>query len=304
MLGGESRRCRVASAGQWQGRRASSCWKMISTAAPTGLVDARWPPRKCVVVIDHQMTATTESAHLVLPAASFAEGDGTVVSKEGRAQRFFQVYDPEYYDPSILIQEGWRWLHALHTAMQNQRASTGRSSMKSPRPCAAAHSGAGPHRRSRAERQLPRQGPERLPAHRAATPVAPRCAPISPCTNRAPRRMTTAHWRSPWKVTSGPNEDASRCSICLGAGLELAAGLEQIPGRSRRSHLRAGDAGVRLIEASTGDSAELLRRCPAPRSTAAPGTWQVVPLHHLFGSEETVGPRRGQERASGSLTSR
>jgi predicted molibdopterin-dependent oxidoreductase YjgC len=31
-------------------------------------------------------------------AASFAESDGTVVNNEGRAQRFFQVYDPSYYE--------------------------------------------------------------------------------------------------------------------------------------------------------------------------------------------------------------
>ncbi|WP_215202733.1 molybdopterin-dependent oxidoreductase, partial [Escherichia coli] len=50
-----------------------------------------------VIVADHQQTATTAKAHLVLPAASFAEGDGTLVSQEGRAQRFFQVFDPTYY---------------------------------------------------------------------------------------------------------------------------------------------------------------------------------------------------------------
>ena len=44
-----------------------------------------------VIAIDHQQTATTATATLVLPAASFAEGDGTWVNFEGRAQRGFQV---------------------------------------------------------------------------------------------------------------------------------------------------------------------------------------------------------------------
>ncbi len=51
-----------------------------------------------LIVADHQRTATMDHANLVLPAASFAESDGTLVSQEGRAQRFFQVYDPAYYD--------------------------------------------------------------------------------------------------------------------------------------------------------------------------------------------------------------
>ena len=58
-----------------------------------------------VVVLDHLETATTAKAELVLPAATFAEGDGTLVSSEGRAQRFFRVFVPP-----APIQESWRWL--------------------------------------------------------------------------------------------------------------------------------------------------------------------------------------------------
>src|SRR3546814_12317047 len=57
-------------------------------------VDAALNAAKVLIVADHQKTATSDRAHLVLPAASFAEGDGTLVSQEGRAQRFFQVFDP------------------------------------------------------------------------------------------------------------------------------------------------------------------------------------------------------------------
>jgi NADH-quinone oxidoreductase subunit G len=57
--------------------------------------------RAHLVVLDHQMTATAERAEVVLPAASFAEGDGTLINMEGRAQRYFQNFDPAYYDRSI-----------------------------------------------------------------------------------------------------------------------------------------------------------------------------------------------------------
>jgi NADH-quinone oxidoreductase subunit G len=65
---------------------------------PAAKVDAALAAAKVVIVADHSKTATVDRAHLVLPAASFAEGDGTLVSQEGRAQRFFQVFDPQYLD--------------------------------------------------------------------------------------------------------------------------------------------------------------------------------------------------------------
>src|SRR5690606_22427711 len=83
-------------------------------------VDAALANAQAVIVADHQQTATTAKAHLVLSAASFAEADGTLVSQEGRAQRFFQVFEPSYYDSSILVREGWRWMHALHCTLQGK----------------------------------------------------------------------------------------------------------------------------------------------------------------------------------------
>ncbi|MFM7968784.1 molybdopterin-dependent oxidoreductase [Aeromonas sp. A-5] len=61
-----------------------------------------------------------QKADLVLPAASFAEADGTVVNMEGRAQRFFQVYAPAFYDADIQVREGWRWLAALQGTLDGK----------------------------------------------------------------------------------------------------------------------------------------------------------------------------------------
>ncbi|MBW9805224.1 molybdopterin-dependent oxidoreductase, partial [Escherichia coli] len=75
---------------------------------------AKWP---LVMVVDNQRTAIMETAHLVLSAASYAESDGTVINNEGRAHRFFQVYDPAYYDSQTCMLESWRWLHPLHSTL-------------------------------------------------------------------------------------------------------------------------------------------------------------------------------------------
>ncbi|MDP3368169.1 MAG: NADH-quinone oxidoreductase subunit NuoG, partial [Pseudomonas sp.] len=51
--------------------------------ADAAKVDAALNAAQTVIVADHQRNATSERAHLLLPVASFAEGDGTLVSLEG-----------------------------------------------------------------------------------------------------------------------------------------------------------------------------------------------------------------------------
>ena len=58
-----------------------------------------------VVVLDSIETRTAEIATLVLPAATFAESEGTFVNYEGRAQRYYEVFEP-----ASPIRPAWRWL--------------------------------------------------------------------------------------------------------------------------------------------------------------------------------------------------
>ncbi|AXI03572.1 NADH-quinone oxidoreductase subunit NuoG [Aquirhabdus parva] len=92
----------------------------LTRRLPKAKVEALFAKAQQVIVLDHQATETTAQAQIVLPAASFAEGDGTVVSGEGRAQRYFQVFDASYYDAKITIKEGWRWLHAIKVGLENR----------------------------------------------------------------------------------------------------------------------------------------------------------------------------------------
>ena len=89
---------------------------------PRQTVDAALAQAEICVVLDHQRTATAERANFLLSAASFAEADGTLVNLEGRAQRFFQVYDPGYMRPESRIHESWRWLHALAVNLRGEKA--------------------------------------------------------------------------------------------------------------------------------------------------------------------------------------
>jgi NADH-quinone oxidoreductase subunit G len=84
--------------------------------APASLVDAALAKVENLIVLDHQNNAMVKRASWVLPAATFAEGDGTVINNEGRAQRFFQVFDPAYYDTTRTVHASWKWLYALQHA--------------------------------------------------------------------------------------------------------------------------------------------------------------------------------------------
>ncbi len=72
---------------------------------PTTCVDAMLADKN-VIVLDLLANRTTDKATVVLPAATFAESDGTLVSSEGRAQRYFKVFVPNNGE----ISESWRWL--------------------------------------------------------------------------------------------------------------------------------------------------------------------------------------------------
>lgn len=81
--------------------------------ADTARVDAALLAGSRLIVVDHQATATAARAKIVLPTATVFEADGTLINNEGRAQRFFQVFEPAYYDATRQTRESWRWLEAV-----------------------------------------------------------------------------------------------------------------------------------------------------------------------------------------------
>jgi NADH-quinone oxidoreductase subunit G len=71
--------------------------------APANDVDEFFTGARHAVVLDYLANKTTEKADLVLPVGSFAESEGTFVSSEGRAQRYFKAFQTDGE-----IQESWR----------------------------------------------------------------------------------------------------------------------------------------------------------------------------------------------------
>jgi NADH-quinone oxidoreductase subunit G len=61
-----------------------------------------------IIVLDHLKNRTTEKSDILLPAATFAESEGTIVNNEGRAQRFYKAVENKNQ-----VKESWKWLADL-----------------------------------------------------------------------------------------------------------------------------------------------------------------------------------------------
>lgn len=243
-------------------------------------VDAALSAAQTVIVADHQRTATSERAHLLLPVASFAEGDGTLVSLEGRAQRFFQVYEPSYYDSNILIREGWRWLHALHSTLQGKAVDWTQldqvtEACAASNPLLAGIKDAAPSASFRIKGLKLAREPHRYSGRTAMR------ANISVHEPRQPQDQDSAFAFS-MEGYAGSKEDRQQIPFAWSPGWNSPQAWNKFQDEVG-GHLRAGDPGVRLLEAA-GNVLPWFAVNAAFNPAA--GTWQVAPLHHLFGSEE------------------
>ncbi|EJL06591.1 NADH-quinone oxidoreductase subunit NuoG [Pseudomonas chlororaphis] len=253
----------------------------LYTRTDAAKVDAALNAAKVLIVADHQKTATSDRAHLVLPAASFAEGDGTLVSQEGRAQRFFQVFDPTYMDASILVHEGWRWLHALRSTLLNKPVDWTQldhvtAACAQSNPQLARIVDAAPSASFRIKGLKLAREPLRYSGRTAMR------ADISVHEPRTPQDQDTAFSFS-MEGYSGSVEPRSQVPFAWSPGWNSPQAWNKFQDEVG-GHLRAGDPGTRLIE-SQGDSLGWFASVPRAFSPAQ-GTWQAVPFYHLFGSEE------------------
>ncbi|AAY93166.1 NADH-quinone oxidoreductase subunit NuoG [Pseudomonas protegens] len=253
----------------------------LYTRTDAAKVDAALNAAKVVIVADHQQTATVERAHLVLSAASFAEGDGTLVSQEGRAQRFFQVFDPTYLDASIMVHEGWRWLHALRSTLLNKPVDWTQLDHVTAA-CAASTAqlasivDAAPSAAFRIKGLKLAREPLRYSGRTAMR------ANQSVHEPRTPQDPDTAFAYS-MEGYSGSVEPRSQVPFAWSPGWNSPQAWNKFQDEVG-GHLRAGDPGTRLIE-TQGDRLNWFASVPRAFSPA-PGTWQAVPFYHLFGSEE------------------
>lgn len=232
---------------------------------------------KHVIVLDHLENRTMADADIVLPVATFAEGDGTLVNQEGRAQRFYQVFVPEGD-----IQESWRW---LRDAM-NAAGRTGAQDWSALDDISAAIAReitvlkpiteiAAPAQFRIAGEKIPRQ-PHRYSGRTAmhadvdvhepmtpADPDSPLAFSMEGSQKQPPASLITHYWAPGWNSVQALNKFQ-----------------EEVGGP-----LRGGDPGRRLIEPEDENKTMTPTTVPEPFSPQE-DRWLAVPLFHVFGSEE------------------
>jgi NADH-quinone oxidoreductase subunit G len=232
--------------------------------APAPVVDQLLSKFLHIIVLDSLANRTTAKAELVLPAASFAEGDGTLVNNETRAQRFLQVFVPA--EP---IQESWRWLGPW--AKLDGVLDAIAKEFPGLAPCIQA----APQSDFRIEgSKVPREphrysGRTAMLANVTVDEPKPPDDPDSPLSfsmegtpKQPPAPLIPFFWAPSWNSIQAVNKFQS----------EIAGALKN------------DGHGVQLTQAGTA-KLDFYRDIPAPFQIRN-GQWLIVPLYHIFSSEE------------------
>lgn len=229
-----------------------------------------------VIVLDHIKNETALKADLLLPAATFAETEGTLVSGSGRAQRAFAVYVP-----TADIRGSWEWLSDMLALRNNEEKPRWQQVDEVAQSCGntiGALKGivdAAPDAAFRlAGMKIARQ-PHRYSgrtAMLAAVNVSEPKQSVDPDSalgftmegfpGEKPSALTPYYWSPGWNSNQA-----------------VGKFQEEISGP-----LRGGDPGVRLLETST----EPVKRWfeTTPDVARGQGEWLLLPSYHIFGSEE------------------
>lgn len=235
--------------------------------APAADVDAFLKAARHVIVLDHLANPTTARAELVLPAGTFAESDGTFVSSEGRAQRFFQVYVAQND-----ISASWHWLKPDHWHDLDDvlAAMTGElpelAAVRNAAPSAAFRiAGAkiprSPHRESGRTAMLVNISiSEPKPPD---DPDSPLSFSMEGTSEKPPAALIPFFWSPSWNSIQSVNTYQ-----------------KEIGGP-----LLGGDAGVRLFEPAPANGQRYFSTIP-PAFEPREGEWLLVPMFHIFGSDE------------------
>jgi NADH-quinone oxidoreductase subunit G len=243
-----------------------------------------------VIVVDHTRNATTDRADVVLPAATFAEGDGTLVNNEGRAQRFFQVFVQE----RGYIQESWRWMSAVMTVVSREPEKDWQTLDEIMRSLAATLPvfKEVPHIAPPSDYRLVDQKVPRMP-HRYTGRTAnlaqisvhepkPPDDPDSPFNfsmegfkGKVPGVLLPRYWAPGWNSVQALNKFQSEVG----------------------GPLHDGDPGKRLIEPSENADKEFYLQVP-PAFQPQKERWLILPLYHAFGSEELSSRAHGIKELS------
>ena len=227
-----------------------------------------------VVALDQVKNPTTAAAELVLPAGTYAETDGTLVSHEGRAQRFFQALIPEGS-----VRASWRWLGGdplPNSSVKGHKWQTLDEivlAIANEMPVLAGVEHAAP---SRKEAGKIAREPSRYSGRTSML------ANIAVSEPKPPEDVDSA---LAFSMESGPQVPPPALNPFFWApGWNSIQSVNKFQAEVG-GPLRGGDPGVRLIEPQPQTASSYFSEIPAVFRFEA-DAWLLVPSFHIFGSEE------------------
>lgn len=230
-----------------------------------------------LIVIDHTLHAAARNADLVLPASSFAESDGTLVSSEGRAQRYFRAHVPEGD-----VRESWRWIAEL---IRRRGGTcdwkilddvTAECAQSEPRLARITEAAPGAAFRI-AGRRVARE-PARYSGRTAMHAHVEIREPKPPTDEDAPLSFSMEGYY-------GPRMPPPLIPYFRSPGWNSGQSVHKFQDETGRA-LRGGNPGVRLLEPSGAADRTYFESIPEEPAPPARGEVRVIPLHHVFGSDE------------------
>ncbi len=235
-----------------------------------------------LIVADHQHTTIMDQADLILPAASFAESTGTLINSEGRAQRYFQVFDPTYYQPNIAINESWRWLHSLQAELETRQIDWSQldhviQACITAMPQFAAIVDAAPNATFRIHGQKLARSPQRYSGRTSILADIEVSEPGQPCDIDTPFAFSMEGNNSPTAIRQ-------QIPFAWSPGWNSPQAWNKFQAEVG-GHLRFGDPGIRLFN-STDSHLDYFTVIPLAWQRQD-NQWTVAPYYHLFGSDET-----------------
>jgi NADH-quinone oxidoreductase subunit G len=233
---------------------------------------------KEIIVLDHLHQETTNKASVLIPVGTFAEADGTLINNEGRAQCFFQIFMPKNDN----LRESWRWLDEFRqfkngVSLENL-GPTGdlMAELVANMPQFKGAETVAPQPGFRiAGQKIPRE-PHRYSGRTAMfanvnvseqKPPEDIDSPLSFTMEGykgiPPATLTPFFWAPGWNSVQSVNK------------YQVEVG----------GPLKGGHIGKRLFPETPAGKKSFLNHIP-PAFKASAGEWLIVPLPHIFGSEE------------------
>ncbi|MDD4969189.1 MAG: NADH-quinone oxidoreductase subunit NuoG [Paludibacter sp.] len=232
---------------------------------------------KQTIVLDQLTNATTSKADILIPAATFAESEGTLVNNEGRAQRFYKTIVNKDQ-----VKESWRWLAELLRIKNNTETVQWKkfddivSDMLADIP---AFSKLKEYFSDADFRMLNEKIPRQSMRYSGRTSIHAKTAvsetgiqqdidsPLSFSMEgnsiNPPASLTPFYWAPGWNSVQAVNKY-----------------LDEPNGK-----MKDGNSGIRLIEI-VKDPENLYFNYKVQSVEFKKGEWQIVPVYQIFGSEE------------------